>query len=157
VDCVGHPQPRKVWPVRIRSGAFGPGRPCDDLWLSPDHAVFVGDVLIPVKYLINGVTIAQVPVQEVTYYHVELPHHAVLLAEGLPAESYLDTGDRTNFANGGGPITLYPDFSSHVWDAEGCALLVVTGPELDSARHWVNALAHDLYGRDGAARYRAAS
>jgi T5SS/PEP-CTERM-associated repeat protein len=156
VDCVGHPQPRKVWPVRIRSGAFGPGRPCDDLWLSPDHAVFVGDVLIPVKYLINGVTIAQVPVQEVTYYHVELPHHAVLLAEGLPAESYLDTGDRTNFANGGGPITLYPDFSSHVWDAEGCALLVVTGPELDSARHWVNALAHDLYGRNGAARYRAA-
>jgi hypothetical protein len=157
VDCTQHPEPHKVWPVRIRAGAFGQGRPCDDLWLSPDHALFVGDVLIPVKYLVNGVTIAQVPVQEVTYYHVELSHHAVLLAEGLPAESYLDTGDRTNFANGGGPITLYPDFSSRVWDAEGCAPLVVTGPQLDSARHWVNALAHDLHGRNGAARYRAAS
>jgi hypothetical protein len=156
VDCTRHPAAHKVWPVRIRVGAFGPGRPCDELWLSPDHAVFVGDVLIPVKCLINGVTIAQVPVEEVTYYHIELPHHAVLLAEGLPAESYLDTGDQTNFANGGGPIALFPDFASRVWDAEGCAPLVVTGPELDSARHWVNALAHDLHGRNGAARYRAA-
>ncbi len=26
--------------------------------------------------------------------------HAVLLAEGLPAESYLDTGNRGQFANG---------------------------------------------------------
>ncbi len=29
-----------------------------------------------------------------SYYHVELPHHDVLLAQGLPAESYLDTGNR---------------------------------------------------------------
>ena len=41
----------------------------------------------PVKHLINGVTVAQVPVDEVTYYHVELPRHSVLLAQGLPAES----------------------------------------------------------------------
>ena len=34
-------QPRKVWPVRVAAGAFGPGRPHADLWLSPDHAVYV--------------------------------------------------------------------------------------------------------------------
>jgi hypothetical protein len=141
VDCARHPQPRKVWPVRVSTGAFGHGRPCRDLWLSPDHAVFIDDVLIPIKLLINGTTIAQVPVDEVTYYHVELQRHAVILAEGLPAESYLDTGDRSNFANGGGAIALYPDFSSRIWDAEGCAPLVVTGPPLDAARHWVNGLA----------------
>jgi T5SS/PEP-CTERM-associated repeat protein len=156
VDCSRHPAPEKVWPVRIRTAAFGSGRPYEDLWLSPDHAVFVGEVLIPVKYLINGSTIAQVPVEEITYYHIELPRHSVLLAGGLPAESYLDTGDRTNFANGGGPVTLYPDFSSRVWDAEGCAPLIVTGAQLELARRWVNGLAHDLHGRDGAARYRAA-
>jgi hypothetical protein len=135
--------------VRISAGAFGPGRPCRDLWLSPDHAVYVADVLIPMKHLINGEaspsgltrgTIAQVPRDTVTYYHVELPAHGVLLAEGLPAESYLDTGDRTNFANGGGPIALHPDFASRVWEAEGCAPLVVTGPVLDATRRWVNAL-----------------
>jgi hypothetical protein len=127
--------------VRIAAGAFGASRPCRELWLSPDHAVYVGDVLIPVKYLINGVSIAQVPMDEVTYYHVELPRHSVLLAEGLAAESYLDTGDRSNFANHGGPIMLYPDFASRAWDANGCAPLVVTGPELDAAKRWVNGLA----------------
>jgi T5SS/PEP-CTERM-associated repeat protein len=54
VDCSRHPEPRKVWPVRISAGAFGPGRPCRDLFLSPDHAVYVADVLIPVKHLINA-------------------------------------------------------------------------------------------------------
>jgi hypothetical protein len=141
VDCTRHPDPQQVWPVRIAAGAFGPGRPVRDLYLSPNHAVYFGDVLIPVKHLTNGATIAQSPVDEVTYYHVELPQHAVLLAEGLPAESYLDIGDRPNFANSGGPVALHPDFASRVWDAAGCAPLVVTGPALEAARRWVNGLA----------------
>ena len=86
-DCARHPKPQQVWPVRIAAHALGPGRPSRDLWLSPDHAVFVNNVLIPVKHLINGRTISQVPCDEVTYYHVELPQHSVLLAEGLPVES----------------------------------------------------------------------
>ena len=51
---------------------------------SPDHAVFIDGVLIPVRYLINGRTIVQEPADEVTYYHVELPRHDVIFAEGLP-------------------------------------------------------------------------
>ena len=86
----------------VASDAFGPGQPRRDLFLSPDHAVYVGAVLVPAKYLINGTSITQVMADEVTYHHVELPRHDVLLAEGLPAESYLDLGDRSNFANGGG-------------------------------------------------------
>jgi hypothetical protein len=108
--------------------------------------VFIGDVLIPVKYLLNGTTITQVPVEEVTYYHVELPRHAVLLAELLPTESYLDTGDRSNFVSGNGPIALHPDFASRIWDAEGCAPLVVTGPALEAARRWVAAMARNALG-----------
>ena len=103
--------------------------------------MYVGDVLIPVKHLTNGRSVAQAPRDAVTYYHVELSRHAVLLAEGLPAESYLDTGDRSNFVNVEGPIALYPDFSTRVWEAHGCAPLVVTGAELEAARRWVNALA----------------
>jgi len=141
VNCAHHPEPQKVWPVRVAAHAFGPGRPSHDLWLSPDHAVYVGDVLIPVKYLINGGSITQVPMDEVSYYHVELPQHSVLLAEGLPAESYLDTGDRANFANGSGPAELHPDFPTRAWDAAGCAPLVVAGSGLDAARIWVNAVA----------------
>lgn len=42
--------------------------------------MFVDGVLIPVRYLCTGATIAQVKVREVTYYHVELPRHDVMLA-----------------------------------------------------------------------------
>ena len=141
VDCRRHPQPRMVWPVRILAGAFGPGRPCRELWLSPDHAVYVIDVLIPVKHLINGATIAQVPVDAVTYYHVELSRHDVLLAEGLPAESYLETGERANFANGGTVVRQAAEFSTRTWEAHGCAPLVVAGPRLIAVRRWLDAVA----------------
>jgi autotransporter passenger strand-loop-strand repeat protein len=134
VDCARHPKPDQVWPVRIAAGAFGPGRPHTDLFLSPDHAVYVEDVLIPVHYLINGSTIAQVPVDRVTYHHIELSEHNVLLAEGLPAESFLDMRDGTNYANRPGPVLLYPDYSARMWEAFGCARLVVTGPELSETR-----------------------
>ncbi|HEY6433582.1 MAG TPA: Hint domain-containing protein, partial [Acetobacteraceae bacterium] len=68
------------------------------------------------------------------YFHVELERHAVLLAEGLAAESYLDTGDRSSFSNGGGAVRLYPDFASLRWEAQGCAPLVVTGKEVAGVR-----------------------
>ena len=93
-----HPRPQTVWPVDIAPGAFGPGRPARPLRLSPDHAVHAGGALVPVRHLVNGVTIVQHPVEGIDYWHVELPAHAVLLAEGLPVESYLDTGNRWAFA-----------------------------------------------------------
>ncbi|MEJ0018702.1 MAG: Hint domain-containing protein [Acetobacteraceae bacterium] len=134
VDCARHPAPRRVWPVRVAAHAFGAGRPERDLYLSPDHALYVDEVLIPVKYLVNGTTVAQVVRRSVRYYHVELPRHAILLAENLAAESYLDTGDRSGFANGGGAVALHPDFASRIWEAQGCAPLVVAGPKLAAAR-----------------------
>jgi hypothetical protein len=70
----------------------------------------------------------------VTYHHIELAQHNVLLAEGPPTESFLDMRDGSNYANRPGPIRLYPDFSMHMWEAFGCARLVVTGPELAAAR-----------------------
>ena len=148
IDCRRHPKPRNVWPVRVCPNAFGPDMPHRDLWLSPDHAVFIDGLLIPIKHLINGTTIEQVPMDEVTYYHVELPEHDLLLAEGLLAESYLDTGDRSNFANGGGTIALYPDFSARVWEGLGCAPLIVTGPELDAARRHVAGRAMAFEGQE---------
>ncbi len=138
VNCAAHPQPEQVWPVRVRKGAFGPQRPVRNLFLSPDHAVFVNDVLVPVKYLVNGTSIAQVQRPSVVYYHVELPQHDLLLAEGLAVESYLDVGDRSNFENGGGAVALFPNFTSLKWETEGCAPLVVCGAELEAARRIVN-------------------
>ena len=137
VDCARHPDPASVWPVRVAAGAFGPGLPARDLYLSPDHAIFFQDVLIPVKHLLNGTTIARVPTDHVSYHHVELAAHAVILAENLPVESYLDTGDRDNFANAGPVMRLFPMFGADpnlIRDARACAPLVVTGPAVAAAR-----------------------
>jgi T5SS/PEP-CTERM-associated repeat protein len=141
VDCARHPRPETVWPVRVRAGAFGANVPVRDLYLSPDHAVLVNGVLVPVKLLINRASIAQVKADRVRYFHVELPRHAVIEAEGLPVESYLDTGDRTNFRQDGEAMRLFPDFAERLsgdlallWETRGAAPLVMTGPELEAAR-----------------------
>jgi len=126
-----HPRPSEVRPVRVAAHAFGRGRPMRDVFLSPDHAVFSDDVLIPVRYLLNGGTVRQVDVAAVTYWHVELPAHAVLLAEGLPAESFLDTGNRAAFANGGAVASAFPDFARDVWARDAAAPLVTEGPVRD--------------------------
>ena len=87
--------------MRIAAHAFGADMPHRDLLLSPDHAVHVDGVLVPVRHLANGMTVAPKEVAEITYYHLELDRHDVLLANGLPCESYLDTGNREAFAGGG--------------------------------------------------------
>jgi hypothetical protein len=141
VDCARHPKPPSVWPIRIAAHAFGRHRPGRDLWLSPDHAIYFCGSLIPVKCLLNGTTIAQIPIAEVTYYHLELEQHDVVLSEGLPTESYLDTGARRNFSNiavtalhADFSEPAFPDASYLIWEASGCARLVITGDAVAAAR-----------------------
>ena len=161
VDCLRHPHPHQVRPVRIAAHSFGRGLPGRDLFLSPDHAVFVNGVLIPVKYLINGRGIRQMAVRQVTYHHVELSRHAVLLAEGLPAESYLEVGHRDNFQNNDGGIRLFADFSGDgpdiaiLREGEACAPFVVHGPELEAVREAITAAERRIVRRPERAGSRA--
>ena len=93
--------PLRVLPIRIKAGALGEYLPVRDLLVSPDHAMLVGEVLIHAAALVDGVGIvreANVP-EVFTYYHVELASHEVLIAEGAPAESFIDHVDRMNFDN----------------------------------------------------------
>jgi fibronectin-binding autotransporter adhesin len=108
-----HPTPCRVQPVAIRAHAFGEGAPSRDLFLSPEHAVLVDGGLVPVRLLVNGASIQRDRGRRrVSYYHVELESHDILLAENLPVESYLETGNRGMFENADGPLLLHPDLSS---------------------------------------------
>jgi hypothetical protein len=136
IDLAAHPRPELVTPVRIRRGAFGENMPQRDLVVSPDHALFIDGKLVVARLLLNGMTITQDPqARSVEYYHVELPRHAILLAEGLPAESYLDTGNRAMFSNAGLALVLHPDFgASHgvsTWADDSCAPLVTAAAEVE--------------------------
>ena len=100
-------------PVTIRAGALADGVPHTDLTVSPGHAMWVDGQLVPAWRLINGVSITQADaVEHVAYFHVELHRHDVLLANGAPAESFLDeTGFRGQFHNAADFHRDYPDAS----------------------------------------------
>ncbi len=139
-DASRHPRPEAVLPVRVMAGAFGPGLPCRDLFLSPDHAVLCDGWLVPVRHLVDGVSVSvERSLRDPLYFHVELDAHDAVLAEGLPVESFLDTGGKSQFKAGGGClslrcVSLHPDFSTRVWEAEGFAPLAVTAVAVDRAR-----------------------
>jgi len=94
IDVSKHPTPLAVRPVRIAADAFGDGLPLRDLFVSPGHNIACEGALTPARALLNGLSVARMAPDEVEYWHVELDEHDILLAEGLTAESYLDTGNR---------------------------------------------------------------
>jgi hypothetical protein len=123
-----------VQPIEVAAHAFGPGAPARSLRLSPEHAVFIEGVLVPIRELQNGTTIRQVNVAEIVYWHVELDTHDVILAEGLACESYLDFDDHADFEDG--PVmNLHPRFAaSDVGAKSPCAAFVRQGVLIELVR-----------------------
>ncbi len=146
VDLDRHPAPHHAAPIRIRADAVAPGIPARDVRLSPDHAVLVGGALMQAQALVNGATILREPSRgRVTYCHVELDRHAILFAEGLPAESYLDTGNRAAFSGECGVRPLFPDLTARAWTADACAPLLLDGPAVAAAHARLLARARTLF------------
>ena len=137
IDLTRHPKPERAQPIRIAPGAFADGIPARPLCLSPEHAVVVGSALVPVRLLRNDATIVrEADCRHVVYYHVELATHDMLLAEGLAAETYLDTGNRAMFANADGPAELHPMFPNDQAQRETASCLPFASAPALVEPHW---------------------
>ena len=97
-------------PVLIRAGALGENIPSQDLYVSPDHAMLVDDTLIHAHALVNGHSIVQLSTWsgDVEYYHIETERHEIILANGAPAETFVDNETRQRFDNAAEYDALYP-------------------------------------------------
>ncbi len=111
-------------PVIVRKGALADNVPHSDLRVTKGHALYIDDALIPVECLVNHRSIMwDDHAQEVELYHIELETHDVLLANGAPAESYRDDGNRWLFQNANDGWGLP--------SKEPCVAVLTDGPVVD--------------------------
>ena len=112
-------------PIIVQKGALGDNVPHHDLRVTKGHALFFDGVLIPAEFLVNHRSIRwDDHAQTVSVYHVELDRHDVLLANGAPAESYRDDGNRWLFENANTGWDLPPKLP--------CAPVLTGGPVVDA-------------------------
>jgi len=114
-------------PVRIRAQSFGFNPPARDLYVSPAHALFIEGVLVPAMHLVDGDSIARVAIADITYWHVMLEIHDVILVEKPPVESFLADDDFDQFDNGADAER------AHVF-MEPCAPRITQGVGLEAIR-----------------------
>ena len=105
----------RLLPVRFAAGSLGNNLPHTDLTVTADHAMLVDGVLCHAEALANGTTITRVPLAEMgetyTVYHIETEAHEIILANGAPAETFIDNVSRRVFDNFAEFETLYGDVS----------------------------------------------
>ncbi len=131
-------------PVRIRAKALGPDQPDADLLVSPHHQVLVAtdkaraafgahEVLVAAHDLIDHrLVYIDRSIRKVDYFHLLLPRHAVLWANGVPSESYhpastsLETVAEDQRA---GLLDLLPDLEGDLHSYGPYARRNLTAPE----------------------------
>ncbi|TBX27786.1 Hint domain-containing protein, partial [Nioella sediminis] len=85
------------------TGSLGNGLPHTDLMVTADHGMLVDGVVCHAGALVNDTTITRVPLSEMgetyTVYHIETEEHEIILANGAPAETFIDNVSRRVFDN----------------------------------------------------------
>jgi hypothetical protein len=100
----------EVQPILFKAGSIADDVPTRDLYVSPEHAMFLNGMLVPALHLVNGGSVVKVErMEEIEYFHLEFDRHVVIFAEGAAAESFVDDDSRMLFHNADEYRRLYPD------------------------------------------------
>ncbi|MDI2091328.1 Hint domain-containing protein [Commensalibacter oyaizuii] len=111
------------YPIRILKNAIADNVPFKDLLVTSEHCLFIEDKFIPVRMLVNNSTIFyDKTITEYTYYHFETDDHSIVVADGALTESYLDTGNRSNFISDTNVISIVN--KNKRWGQDSAAPLV---------------------------------
>lgn len=130
-------------PVRIARDAIAQNLPSRDLYISPGHALLIGEYGVSARLLINGSSIRQVDaMDEIEYFHIELDSHDGMYAEGLPVETYLEADNRQAYDNAAEYEALYPGDDPRI--QEPCVKIDIPLAALERIRANVNKRAKQL-------------
>lgn len=98
MKCEEHIAVRSPYPdeagyaVRVAANAFAEGIPFQDLEVTSKHCFLFDGRFFPVRMLINNSTISYITDRErYAYFHINLPKHEIIMANGTLTESHLDT------------------------------------------------------------------
>ncbi len=87
---------KDVLPIRIARSALGLDVPHADLYVTDTHALLIDGVLVAAGNLVNGLTITRYAARELDeleFFHVKLPLHDVIYAEGARCETLLEVDE----------------------------------------------------------------
>lgn len=131
----------RLRPVRIAAGALAENVPHTDLEVTPDHGMVIDGVVAHASALVNGSTVTRpggLP-ERLVFWHIETDAHDVVLANGAPAETFIDNVSRRRFDNYAEFVALYGD------DVE--EMIELDMPRAMSARQLPAAIADALAAR----------
>lgn len=130
-----------AYPVRVLKNAISEGVPYKDMLITAEHCLFFDGKFVPVRMLVNGSSIFyDKSFTSYDYYHLETAEHAVIVADGMMTESYLDTGNRRSFRQEGKVASI--GGRAKTWAADA-------GAELCVDRAFVEPLFRKLEARKG--------